>query len=269
MREVVLPCLSIVLRPIARFCLRHSLKLQDATEILKRVFLDEAEAELRRRDGQVTASKLSVMTGVHRKDVARLSNNGGKGEWAEHVISRVIGQWQQDRRFITAATKKPRTLTVEGEDSEFAKLVHSVSTDLNPYTVLFELERMQAVKRTSQGLKLASRIFIPKGNVNQGFSLVSSDINDLLRAVEENLLHSPNTPNLHIKTEYDHIAERHIPRIKEWFIREGSALHQRARNFLSQFDSDINARPIGSERRMRVVVGSFSFCSGYEGETHV
>lgn len=85
------------------------------------------------------------MTGIHRKDVDRLILGERKVDPATDVFTRVFGQWQNDKRF--SKNGRPKALDLGGEAVYFAKLVQSVSKEHNPYTVLFELERLGFIKR--------------------------------------------------------------------------------------------------------------------------
>lgn len=261
-KETALYALRLMLRPVLRFCLLQSVKHQEISEVIKSVLLQIAEEEAKRRRVAVSDSRLSVMTGLHRRDVARLGAGHKPGRDRGDIVTRVIGNWQQLRRFRTKSGR-PRTLEIEGKDSEFVDLVRTVSQDVNPYTVLFEIERVGAVERTNQGLRLRKRLFIPKGDFKAGVELLGHDMEDLVSAVQENITQEPDIPNLHIKTEYDNIPRCAVEEIRRWFIREGSAFHQRARNYLSQFDRDLsasNSRQRSSEDRdrVRVAVGTFS-----------
>lgn len=255
--------LPIVLRPLVRFCMRHSIKLGDLVESLKAVYVEVAREQLADSGSEISGSRMSVMTGVHRKDVARLLDNELPARESKSFVTRVVGAWRNSREFC-GASGKPRVLSFEGKQSEFGKLVSSVSVDLNPYTVLFELERIGAVQRTRGGLKLVSRLYNPLGDKRSGFELLASDMGDLMEAVEENLQEGSagTVPNLHIKTEYDNIPATHAVTIREWCLREGSAFHQRARNFLSQFDRDLNPSAANGEGTIRVAVGAFSRIHG-------
>ena len=247
--------LRLLIKPLARFCVRHSISLQAITEALKIELLRAAQEEIKRSGADRSASKLSAMTGVHRKDVARLESVDSDLDQPKSVCGRVLAQWQQSEKFTTKSGK-PRTLSVAGAKSEFVDLVRSVSADLNPYTVLFELERSGAVKKTAHGLALAARVFIPKGDIVQGFAILSDDLNDLTLTVEQNLLKpQADDPHLHLRTEYHGIPYSQLAAIQEWLLREGSALHQRARNFLSACSADASSDQ--QDKTVRVVLGSF------------
>ena len=189
--------------------------------------------------------------------MARIHQREETKDTPQGLISRILGHWQQDPHFTTK-NGKPRVLSLEGDDSEFKQLVRSITHDVTPGTVLFELERIEAVEHTRNGLKLTSRIYVPKGNLREGFSMLARDSVDLMEAIEYNLFEDPKTPNLHLNTEFDRISDKALPKIREWLIREGSALHQRARNFLSKYDADLNVELEPSTCNTRVKLGSFS-----------
>ena len=251
--------LPLLLRPVVNFCLRHSITIGDVVDSLKSVYVEAARDQLQQQGAAQSGSRISVMTGVHRKDVARLLDAAPSVRASKNLTARIIGAWRNSKRFCNASGK-PRVLAAEGKESEFVSLVQSVSADLNPYTILFELERIGAVERSRNGLRLVSRLYNPQGDPTAGIGLLSSDINDLMHAVEENIegQQSDLAPNLHIKTEYDNIPESASQEIRSWCLREGSAFHQRVRNYLSRYDRDISNKKRTAGPSIRVAVGAFS-----------
>lgn len=257
-RDTLHRCLILVLKPVARFCLRRSLKLQDLLEAAKAAMLEVAEEEIAKSGSPRSLSRLSIMTGVHRRDVARLySDEPRRSE--KNLLTKIIGAWQQGRQF-RLRSGVPKPLDFEGKESEFVSLVRSVSKDLNPYTVLFELERIGAVTRQGDKLHLSSIAYVPHGDALAGFGLLSGDADDLISSVEENILGDceRSVPNLHVKTEYDNICEEHVPEIRRWFLEQGQKLHEAARGFLSRFDRDLNEDLRSKKGGVRVAIGSFS-----------
>lgn len=251
--------LSVVrrlLQPIVRFCLRSNVKLQDLTECAKSVYLQVAAEEIEARGNKVSLSRLSVMSGVHRRDVMRLYRDEEEPKPSTNLIGKVLGQWLQDRRFCDSPGK-PKVLSCAGVGNQFARLVESVSKDLNSYTVLFELERIGAVERTKKGLRLLHSSYVPKGNLLAGIEMMSRDVSDLMQAVQENL-ESETPRNLHLQTEFDRIPVEAEPEIRKWVLREGAAFHARVREFLARFDLDFRASKSDREPTARVAIGTFS-----------
>lgn len=255
-RELALACVRAMLKPIVRFCLKRSLHIQDLLESAKVVFIELAERDIEDSGEKVSGCRLSATTGIHRRDISRIWQKKEIKEQPQSLMQRVLGHWQQDTRYSTKSGK-PRVL----EEAEFRELVSGISNDVTPGTVLYELERVGAVQRTRGGLKLTSRVYVPKGNLQEGFALIARDAQHLMAAVEENLFEPEPTPNLHLNTQFDRISDEDIPEIREWLIREGSALHQKARNYLSKFDADLNAKLDPEECNSKVKLACFSLTS--------
>ena len=253
-------CLRLILRPVISFCIKHSVKIQDLVECAKQVYVDLANEEITKRKQRVTDSRISVITGLQRRDILRLQETSQETSNSKNLISRVIALWQTDKKFTTAKGK-PRVLSSGFEGCEFNDLVRKISKDLNPATVLFELERTQSIERTKQGIQLAMRSYIPKGDPEALFKLYADDSQDLLCCIENNTFKDLDLPEHHLRTEYDRIRPAALTEIKSWILREGHALHLRAREFLSRFDQDLNPDEAFKGKGVRVSLGSFSHIS--------
>lgn len=257
LRKLLLEGLKQLLRPVARFCLNRSIKIQDGIEMMKHAFLEAAKEELERDARLVSNSRLSVMTGLHRRDVVRLLLDGIVVTENAPLLLRVIGQWQEDSRFCSKHGE-PKSLSFEGKRSQFVELVQSVSKDLNPYTVLFELERVGAVERNGEQLLLKTDVYVPIGDVKESIGLLGRDIEDLMLAVDENIFRRPSIPHLHIKTQYDNIALSAVPELRHWCLEFGAHLHAEIRKKLSKYDKDLNPDLQGEEGGAVVAFGTFS-----------
>ncbi len=256
-RKLLLEGLKQLLRPIARFCMNRSIKIQDAIEMLKYAFLEIAREELQRESKLVSNSRLSVMTGLHRRDVVRLLIDGQEISENAPLLLRVIGQWQQDKAYWD---KKgfPRPLTIEGKKSEFVNLVQSISKDLNPYTVLFELERVGAVRREDDSIMLNADVYVPEGDIKESLGLLGRDMEDLILAVDENVFKKPSIPHLHIKTRYDNIALSAMPELRKWCLEIGAKVHADVRAKLAKYDKDLNPKLKGEAGGAIISFGTFA-----------
>lgn len=255
-RAHLLKHLSGLLRPIAALCLRSGIRIQDIIESFKSALLAEATRQLAREGSKVTVSRLGVMTGLQRKDVTRLQAGQERSSGQYDLIAKVLGQWQLGKQFV-ASNGKPRVLSLEDGEHSFYALVKKISKDLNPATVLFELERCGLVERVSGGVRLISPTYVLSDAANQGFELLEEDFRSLLDVVEHNLSEDSSLSHLHARTTYDKIRPDGVQSIKEWLLREGHALHDRARTFISQYDQDINPDPKFEGRPVKVFLGTF------------
>lgn len=224
-------------------------------EVSKQVFFEVAYEELDAGEKRKTISRISVMTGLHRKDVDRLRQGDRKSDAATDVFTRVLGQWQNDKRFSRAGN--PRALNLGGGSGEFAELVQSVSKEHNPYTVLFELERLGFIKRSGDRVLLLAQEYSPRGDAEKAFELVANDIEDVVGAAEENTFDPTEVPSLHLTTRYDNVLVEELPNIRAWLMEEGDKFHKRAREYLSKFDLDLNQSLAQKSGGGRVVFGTF------------
>ncbi|MCB0352818.1 MAG: hypothetical protein KDD64_04810 [Bdellovibrionales bacterium] len=253
-----------VLRPIVRLCLRRATTIQDFVRVAKAVFLEVAEEELRLRGDKVNISRLSVLTGIDRKEIMRL-NSEGQPELEEpgSLYGRVMAMWRHSRRFQTKSGA-PRVLTLEGDDSEFRELVRLVSASISPGTVLYELEKLGQVQRTKNGLKLLRDAAPLATDHYKGDLLLGSEIETLSDTIEENVKRDTAVGHHQLRTEYDNILQRELPQIRMWFLEEGKLFHRRVREFLSKFDLDVSPRKNEEKAGAKVVFSSFSWTTEAE-----
>jgi hypothetical protein len=252
----IIEYLKPMLYPLIRFCLKRGVKLQEFLEISKELFIEAGKNELSESDVEQSTNRISIYTGVHRRDVERFKTGTPKKKTTADILTRVLGQWKNDKRFCLKLGK-PKPLTFSGKEGEFADLVYSVSKELSPYTVLSELERLNFIEHKDEKLVLKANEYTPKKDLELSLNLVGQDIADLVSAVERNTFHEVDIPSLHLSTRYDNVCEEYLPLIKEWLMKEGERIHVRARNFLSKYDKDLNTKLENKKGGCRIVLGTF------------
>lgn len=259
-----LKLIRLVLRPVVRMLIRHGHGFSEVVEALRGEFVDVAIEDLQREGHEVNVSRLSALTGIGRREVSKVLKFSASNSQQARVSARVIGMWQNSPVYKNK-NGSTRNLTINGKQSEFFNLVESVTKDINPYTLLFELLRSKVVEKQDEDtIRLLKTEFISNQAPEQGIELLSSDLDDFIISVDENIFNSLNIPNLHLKTEYTCVRESAIPLIEEWLVTEGSSFHARARDFISQYDVEINPesdQQTGISKdssKVRVVLGTFS-----------
>ena len=254
-KETIFLCLKSLIRPAVRFCLRHGITIQDITEATKVIMIQEAEIDTRKRKDKINDSRMSVMTGIHRRDVTRLRDEEFNPKESISLAARVIGHWQQNE------TYKGRPLSYGFDQSDFTSLCRDVSKDLHPQSIVVELLRSENAIEKDGLLYLQDKIFNPKRDIESSYHLLSNDNCDLAMAVEENIFESSEIPNLHIRTEYDKVTPAAEGEIKKWILEKGEAVQAQARTFISDKDMDINPKLANDSNKnaLRVVFGTYSY----------
>ena len=224
------------LAPVARFCLRKGMSVQEVSELLKQTLVHEAVHAMQAEGTKVTVSAISVRTGIRRREVDRIYNHAEVKEAPPSVMARVVGAWMQDERFQTKSGR-PRVLTYEAEGGEFVDLVHSVSQDIHPGIVLENLLRAGTASESTRGIKLEKAFFLGSRNPGEAYNMLAGDMNRLMECVEENIAADNEPLNLHGTTFYLNVQSKHVQKIRDWMIDQGSAFHKKIRKQLEQYDS--------------------------------
>lgn len=183
----------VVLAPLVRWLLRNGGSYGATAEALKSVFLEEAARELERRGQKVSGSSLSLMSGLHRKDVRTLTEQGAAQAAATRAArtdaqskpsaaSRLVTQWLAQRwpRQLPLSAARPT-------QRSFERLARQVSTDVHPRALLSELERLGLVVVDAQTVQLQKSAFVPDGHQSAAAQWMSSHVGDHLSAAVHNL----------------------------------------------------------------------------------
>ena len=143
----VLRALGEVLAPLVRLLLASGVDYTRLTAELKPLFIEQARAELQRHGQRETDSAVSVLSGVHRKDV-RAWREGGLGSRIAQEISpssQLFARWLSSPS-LCDEQGRPRALPRMGADNSFETLARSVTQDVHPFTLLGELLRLGLVQ---------------------------------------------------------------------------------------------------------------------------
>jgi len=139
----VLPAVEHLLYPLARLLLDRGIGFGALSEVAKFVMIKEAERQLHdTQGGSVTDSRISIATGIHRKEVKRLRalESHDTDYFGASLTAQVVAKWIGDPKLRTRQGPKPlpkKKKTTRGFD--FEDLVRSISTDVRPKAVLDDM----------------------------------------------------------------------------------------------------------------------------------
>lgn len=149
--------LVALLLPISRLMLASDIGIDQLVSAAKQAYVKAAISEVFPVGSRVNISRLSVATGLTRKEVSLLVDRISGG--GDHLIRqakeqraiRVLRGWCVDPRFRDERGQ-PARLALRGNKRAFALLVKLYGGDVTPTSVLRELERMNAITTTRDGL---------------------------------------------------------------------------------------------------------------------
>lgn len=142
--ERVLETAARILAPLVRLLIAKGVTFQMASEVLKQVYVRVAQKQFA-DDDEATGTKLSLLTGLNRKEIRRLTSEDVEKnvEPMSSFASAVHTMWRTQRRWLDK-NGNPKVLPRRSTNHllSFDDLVKSVTTDHRPSAVFEELMRL-------------------------------------------------------------------------------------------------------------------------------
>lgn len=191
---VLLQAVQRLLRPLARLLMAHGVNFVAFSNLAKGVFVDVAAREFHDDDGQVTDSRLSLLSGVHRREVKRLREEIQRQTPPPSVVSfgaQVVSRWCAEPALLDQQHRPlplPR-LASQGGVASFERLVESVSKDIRSRAVLDEWLRLGVVTLDEEDhVHLVEHAFVPARGMEEKSFYLGKNLGDHLAAAAHNLL---------------------------------------------------------------------------------
>jgi hypothetical protein len=163
-------------------------------DLLRELYVNVAEHDFSLPGKEQTDSRVSLLTGIHRKEVRRLRGAGAPISDTPVAISRasrIIALWIAAPEF-TDAHGRPRPLARMDQgagEASFETLVASVTRDVRPRAVLDEWLDRRIVTIDSDGcVVLTEAAFLPQSGGDQQLYYFGRNLHDHAEAAVANIL---------------------------------------------------------------------------------
>lgn len=251
-----------LLRPLVRLLLRHGVSHRTFSDLAKWVYVDVASAEFGLESRKQSTSRVAVVTGLTRKDVAHLRALAQPDARLQseryNRAARIIGAWLRDPAYSSGAGE-PFALPLHGGAESFTGLVHRHSGDMPVRALLDELLRVGAVELDDQGrVRLLSRAYVPHSDTAQKLAILGTDVALLLDTIDHNLTDRAPGPRFQRKVAYDNLPDEALPAFRLRAAEDGQALLEKFNLWLAEHDRDTNPDVAGSGRN-RAGIGIYYF----------
>ena len=232
-----------ILEPLARLLIARSLTFPWAANVLRGVYVDVALREFPVGGKRQTDSRITLLTGVHRKDVKRLRahpRGGARPPRAASLGTQLIARWTALPEYLDArgAPRPLARLGTAGERHSFESLVRSLNTDIRPRVVLDEWLRLGLVRvDENDRVCLDARAFIPPEGSDEMAYFFGRNLHDHLAGAVHNML-GEAPPFLDRSVNYNNLSPAAVSELTELGRRRAMEVLQ-----------EINARALQLQQR--------------------
>lgn len=230
-----------ILRPLARLLLSFQITYPVFQQWLKYAYVEIADKEFPLSDKPQTDTRISLLTGIHRKDIKRLRHEDPALHESPENISigvQLAAHWMGNSEYLDQ-NKKPLALPFKAAKDEpsFERLVEQVcKKDIRARVVLDEWLRLEIVSYQADSagneyLVLSPGAFVPSNGIDEKAFFLGMNVADHLAAASHNV---SNTHPLAFDSSrkdkfercayYDGLSESSIAELKQLAADQGMAL---------------------------------------------
>lgn len=210
-----------MLRPLIRILLRNGVTANVFQELARKVFVDVGYEEFGIEGKPQTLARVSVITGLNRKEVARLHKMDGLTDedkiWWNRAGT-VLAAWMTDKAFQTRAGF-PLDLPFTGKSPNFTELVKKYSGDMYPRAVADELLRLDAIEEVGGAYRLSSRGYAPNADPSAMVDILGTDTSELIETIDHNLQADADQKLLQAKVLANNLPGVHLDAFNEYSKR--------------------------------------------------
>ncbi|HHB13299.1 MAG TPA: hypothetical protein ENK62_08885 [Chromatiales bacterium] len=268
--QAVVTAIVRILKPLVRILLRHGISCPAVEELLRRAYVEVAQEEFAVPGRKQSTSRIAVLTGLSRKEVARLR----KLPPVEQVelderynrAARIISGWLRDEDFLDRKGD-PDILPFDGPRS-FSELVRRYSGDMTPRAMADELLRVGAMETTPHGeFRLTARGYVPMAGDEEKLQVLGTDTRDLIETIDHNITRPPAQARFQRKVLYDNVPVEHVREFERLAARLGQNVLEQLDEWLARHDRDSTPGVQGTGR-VRLGLGIYEIQAPAEASIH-
>lgn len=206
----LLPGLAHLLRPLVRLLIRRGVTLPTFVDVLRDVYVDVARHDILTDRRAQTDSRISLLTGVHRKELRRQRLAAAAPAEEPPTLSRssrAIARWLAVPPWCGPdGTPLPLPRTAAEGEASFDGLITSVTRDVRPRAVLDEWLSQGIVKLDSaERVVLSATAYVPQPGSAAQLHYFARNLHDHLAAATANVAAEAAAPYLERSVHYDEL----------------------------------------------------------------
>ncbi|WP_171181388.1 DUF6502 family protein [Ruegeria sp. HKCCD8929] len=171
--------LDTLFAPFARLMVARGVLFPELMERLKTHYI---AAAIKQSEGRVTDSRISVLTGLQRRDIARLKSEPPLQTRSNHLAT-LIQRWRTDPDYLAQDIPK------SGEKPSFESLARGIRKDVHPRTMLDTLLNAGTVESIDNDmLRLRQTSYQPLAGSEDQLAYLTRNLGDHMSAATDNVM---------------------------------------------------------------------------------
>jgi len=218
--SALIAALRRLLRPLIKLLLVNGITYPFLSNLLKSLYVEVAREEFLIKGRPQTDSRISLLSGVHRKDVKRLGEESQHKQTTPPTISlgsKLVALWTSNATYLDSNGRHlplPRQAS-EGGTKSFEGLVSSVSKDIRSRVILDEWLRIGIAHIDEEDrVCLNTDAFIPENGYDEKAYYFGQNLHDHIASGAHNL-QGQKPPFLDRSVHYDGLTPESVAELAE------------------------------------------------------
>jgi len=221
---------------------------------LRELVVDVAEREFAIEGRRQTDSRVSLVTGINRKEVRRIRAREEASprppSFGRNQAAALMSRWRADSR-ATDRNGRPKAIPYKAaRGPSFVKLVEQVTMDLPARAILDEIVRTGAAELRDGWVVPKADAYVPKLGRNEKLAMLAEDPADLVETMLRNIFEEVSEPLLQRRVSYDNIGAEAVPQLRRELRAAAERFLRDADRVLAKADRDRNPKAPGGERHV-------------------
>jgi hypothetical protein len=242
-----------MLRPLVKLLMHQGITYTGFIPLLKETYVEVAieEAAFQLDDKRQTDSRVSLLTGVHRKEVKRIREKLGhpfsEKEIKASISAQIMAKWLGHPDYADERGEPRPLQRNHGQNVSFEDLVFSISRDKHPRSILDDWLRQGLVEiDDDQLIHLKQKGYTASHDIEEKLFFAGKNISEHLETVTHNLT-SPEQPRFDRSVYYHRLSEQSVSELdalaRDELLSALNRVNQKAAQ-LQQADRDLDEKPL-------------------------
>jgi hypothetical protein len=264
LKEATIIALARVIDPLVDLTFDAGITVREFTKLVRERAVRRAASRVAKEGGRTSKSRVSIITGLPRSEVARLlraDDLSTRSRLGQHPARKVLAAWYGNPRFLRA-NGDPAVLPIFGKRRSFERLVAMSSGGIPVRAMLDQLVQINAVEVLSgRRVKAKSRVPIFTGLTSSAIAIIGERAGDLLETLRSNL-HATTAPLFEGTALLADIEPAAVPLLRREIAEQGAAFLDGANSLLARARAKPRRPMLAGTPKCRVGVTIYYFQDG-------